>query len=423
MINQYSIENFKIHDSSEILELNGLTIFTGANNSGKTSMIQSIRALSKMRIYANKYIYMPLEQIEGLGSLKNTLNKAVDRKADIRYSFVMEPEYFFISMTFGSALSLNGNDGLLKEDTAVLKSLEMTVLSNDGRSRTFVWTLEPDWENPFASYHLTEKDNETEKETELGSVLLTGFTLMSTIDIIKPEGVRKEVLKCLAGLSSLGSGKIRYLGPYRHIDTMAGGGNASGMLEEDGANMCNILSVFQDKVIFDGHTTLKQSFEYWTRKMLDSSFFIRQEGKRINLYTVEQDLELEITQIGFGNTQILPIILEILLAKKGDIVIIENPEVHLHPRWKADLMELFYFAAEHGIKVVIETQSVEMILRGRLLVRKNPEYKDLTALYSFEKDGFTCTISRIEIEDTGRLDSWPKDFIDRVIFEDTWRLL
>ena len=64
-----------------------------------------------------------------------------------------------------------------------------------------------------------------------------------------------------------------------------------------------------------------------------------------------------------------------------------------------------------------------MILRGRLLVRKNPEYKDLTALYSFEKDGFTCTISRIEIEDTGRLDSWPKDFIDRVIFEDTWRLL
>ena len=157
--------------------------------------------------------------------------------------------------------------------------------------------------------------------------------------------------------------------------------------------------------------------------MLDSSFFIRQEGKRINLYTVEQDIELEITQIGFGNTQILPIILEILLAKKGDIVIIENPEVHLHPRWKADLMELFYFAAEHGIKVVIETQSVEMILRGRLLVRKNPEYKDLTALYSFEKDGFTCTISRIEIEDTGRLDSWPKDFIDRVIFEDTWRLL
>ena len=56
MINQYSIEKFKIHDSSEILELNGFTIFTGANNSGKTSMIQSIRALSKMCIYANKYI-------------------------------------------------------------------------------------------------------------------------------------------------------------------------------------------------------------------------------------------------------------------------------------------------------------------------------------------------------------------------------
>ena len=37
---------------------------------------------------------------------------------------------------------------------------------------------------------------------------------------------------------------------------MAGGRNASGMLEEDGANMCNILSVFQDKVIFDGHTTV-----------------------------------------------------------------------------------------------------------------------------------------------------------------------
>lgn len=139
MINQYSIGNFKIHGNSEIISLSGLTIFTGANNSGKTSMIQSIRALSRMKIYGNKYIHIPLDQIEGLGNLKNTLNKAVGRDSDICYSFMLEPEWgdAFVSMAFGSALSLGGEDELLTDDTAVLKMLELTVLPNEGRAETY----------------------------------------------------------------------------------------------------------------------------------------------------------------------------------------------------------------------------------------------------------------------------------------------
>lgn len=253
---------------------------------------------------------------------------------------------------------------------------------------------------------------------------MTGFTLMSSLDaaILKKE-IRDQLLKCLALLASLDEERIRYLGPYRNIGSMPGKENSRHTMKADGSDMCSLLAENYSRMSFDGCMTIGQAFDLWTEKIMNSSFHTRREGDYIKLYTTESEVELELGQIGFGNTQILPIILEIVMARKGDIVIIENPEVHLHPRWKADLMELFFYAAHMGVKVIIETQSVEMILRGRLLVKEHPEYKKLTSLYTFEKDGFTCTISKIEIEDTGRMEIWPEDFIDRVVFEDTWRLM
>ena len=150
---------------------------------------------------------------------------------------------------------------------------------------------------------------------------------------------------------------------------------------------------------------------------------IKLENDQYRILAVENGIEFGLGQIGFGNTQILPIIVQILTAQKGDLVIIENPEVHLHPRWKADLMKLFFHAAAYGVKVIIETQSMEMINRTRLIVKQQEGLRDKIALYFFEKRELSCEINRIDIKDTGELDVWPEDFLDRVTIDDSFGLL
>jgi predicted ATPase len=61
--------------------------------------------------------------------------------------------------------------------------------------------------------------------------------------------------------------------------------------------------------------------------------------------------------VGFGLTQLFPVLVELLSASPGDIVIVENPEVHLHPKAQQDIGELLALVASCDVQVIVETHS------------------------------------------------------------------
>src|SRR5438046_1441121 len=75
------------------------------------------------------------------------------------------------------------------------------------------------------------------------------------------------------------------------------------------------------------------------------------------------------TNVGFGITYALPIVVSILSARPGSLVIIENPEAHLHPRGQVRMGELLSLASTAGIQVLIETHSDHVLNGIRLAVR------------------------------------------------------
>lgn len=176
-------------------------------------------------------------------------------------------------------------------------------------------------------------------------------------------------------------------------------------------------------MIFDGKTKLIDAFNIWTKEILNSEFKVKIESNMPKIVAVDNDLELNLEQIGFGNTQAIPIIVTILTAKKGDLVLIENPEVHLHPKWKTNLVKLFYYAACRGINILIETQSMEIINRVRVYIKNDCKLNEITSLYFFNKIGLETNVQKIDIEKTGNLEIWPEDFLDKVTIEDSFKLL
>lgn len=118
------------------------------------------------------------------------------------------------------------------------------------------------------------------------------------------------------------------------------------------------------------------------------------------------------TNVGFGITYTLPVILAILSAKPGTLLILENPEAHLHPKGQARLGELIAFAAAAGIQILVETHS-DHILNGIRVATKDQKIKpDDIAIHYFAREEGHRTYYHIPIDADGNLGSWPDGFFD-----------
>ena len=118
--------------------------------------------------------------------------------------------------------------------------------------------------------------------------------------------------------------------------------------------------------------------------------------------------------VGFGVTYALPIIVALLGAKRGELVIIENPEAHLHPRAQSRLGRLSALAVSAGIQVLIETHSEHVLNGARLAVHDGIVNADDTSVMFFTRgpDAGEHSIQHITMNRRGQLDDWPHGFFD-----------
>lgn len=126
--------------------------------------------------------------------------------------------------------------------------------------------------------------------------------------------------------------------------------------------------------------------------------------------------EFRPVNVGFGFTYALPVITAILAAKKGDLIIIENPESHLHPRGQVILGKLFAKAAAAGIQIIIESHSDHLLNSFCVSVKKQIIKPEDVAIYYFERkenaEEHITEILRPVMQSNGRLDRNPKGFFD-----------
>ncbi len=120
------------------------------------------------------------------------------------------------------------------------------------------------------------------------------------------------------------------------------------------------------------------------------------------------------TNVGFGITYTLPVIVAVLSSPLGSLLLIENPEAHLHPKGQVQMASLLALAASSGIQVVVETHSDHVLNGIRLAVhdgKLRPEDVQLHFFQRREQDGQAMVISP-NVDRDGRIDQWPDGFFD-----------
>lgn len=118
------------------------------------------------------------------------------------------------------------------------------------------------------------------------------------------------------------------------------------------------------------------------------------------------------TNVGFGLTYALPIFVAALRAPSGSLLIVENPEAHLHPKGQALMGHFLARAAACGIQVIVETHSDHVLNGIRVAVKRGDIHqKDVQINFFAQHDGNT-SISMPVIDNDGHIDQWPEDFFD-----------
>jgi predicted ATPase len=118
--------------------------------------------------------------------------------------------------------------------------------------------------------------------------------------------------------------------------------------------------------------------------------------------------------VGFGLTQVLPIIVAALSATAGDILLIENPEVHLHPAGQALIGQFLADVARAEVQVIVETHSDHVLNGIRRSVRAGKLRPDQVAIHFFRpRSTDVDQVISPQLDSSGNIDTWPEGFFDQ----------
>ena len=118
--------------------------------------------------------------------------------------------------------------------------------------------------------------------------------------------------------------------------------------------------------------------------------------------------------VGFGLTQVFPIIVAALSSKEGDLLLIENPEVHLHPAGQALMGQFLAQVASAGVQIVVESHSDHILNGIRRAVKKQTLSAEDVSLHFFNpRGGGVAQVTSPTIAPDGNIDHWPEGFFDQ----------
>jgi hypothetical protein len=162
---------------------------------------------------------------------------------------------------------------------------------------------------------------------------------------------------------------------------------------------------------------LGAALEAWWAHIFGGEYGIRTEAAEDLGYVLSLDTpsaeNLRLTQVGTGLSQALPVIVLALCSKPGDLVVVESPEVQLHPAAQHRLMDLFIALARSGRQVILETHSDHVIHAIQLAVKNKRLSPDEVAMRFFTIEEGAARVEQVPVDEHGRMQKQPLGFVDQ----------
>ena len=372
-----SIKGFKSIRELQGFDFHPLTMLTGINSSGKTSLVQSLLLLKQTLESESKEVlrlngkYISTENEHDLVSGKSETDQ---------FEFVVELDEDELRLQEGYdeqgitylkyKVDFHVNGGVY------VHAIDMDMIRNGNKIGVALSAVKDIKESH--GYHISLKKLSVSRgnvPVDFSKPFIVSFSnffpqFASGVDgngepLTLPVPFVDEVMKLLTSYFS----HIYYVGPLR-IKPEPVISYATGNFKDVGINGLYTRFVLHNRRDEKVNTeeTLLQATRRWVCDELQLAESIETIKDGTNSYRVvlkNNGLEVDLCHMGLGVSQVLPIIVQGLLVPKGGMLIVDSPEVHMHPSVQAGLVDFFIELAKHGREVLVETHSDHIITRLR----------------------------------------------------------
>ena len=357
MLRRLDIKNFKCYAETSV-GFGGLTVLAGANGTGKSTIIQALLVVRQALIGGKPGIGDPAP-----------LNGRL-----VRVGTVLDIMPSFLAGRDANGISFH----LTTDDGDVVLGMERSDDGTDGPSA-----------------HISEFSSTTES---FGSV---GFAFLSA-DRIGPQ--------------------ISYPIPEERLEVNPYGNRGDGAV--------NVLDLFSGRplgnrglIAMSGESdddTLLGQLNFWMGAIRPGIRVSTRRHEDIGQVALTYSFwdgstwskEYSPVNVGFGFSHVLPVYVALLRAMPGDIVIMENPEAHLHPGGQTAMGRFLSCVASSGVQVVVETHSEHILDGMRLAVKSGVLPSDSIAVRFVTYDRCGAQIDSPKVMPSGRMSMWPDGFFD-----------
>lgn len=369
MIRNIHISNFKCFQEQRI-PLNRLTVLSGGNGVGKSSIIQTLLLLRQMN--------------ERSLTLAGVSNSAA--QGSLVRSVKLNDEY---RLSLGNSTTLTNAD--IETDIVTLG------LSEDG-THAINWTFEASATRPSTSIACINAPNEELCRAKAFSIFHSDFHYLVA------ERVGPRDLQPMADQPYISTG---FAGEYTAF--------AISQAEAEGKMVSESLRLDTDSGLF------RVALESWMGQLVPGTQVFTTSHPDLNRIQMSIGRRgatvraLPPANTGFGISYSLPVVVSGLLATPGSMLIVENPEAHLHPAAQTAIGIFLASVAAAGVQVLVETHS-ENVLNGVRLasLRKIIPNDDASFVFlSLSEDARQPIVHPITMDKAAELTSWPPGFFDQ----------
>ena len=398
MITELSAQNFKSWKDTGKLQIAPLTGFFGANSSGKTSILQTLLMLKQTMERPSNWNgvidFGDDNSLVNLGSFDDLIYQhRRDHPLQVSVSWKFSEKLRLPDVEEVNTLSFN-----LKVNNVENAASEMSFNYRAGEQRFGVHRGGP---NVYLASVPGEPDCYVESPFRCYGIYDAPLNIQ---EIFLPLQTCFENLFC----------NIEYLGPLREYPRRryAWEGKHSAGVGKRGEN--TVTALFSGRL--ERRSTEEQIPRWLERLDLIDSYRLNpvlntKKDYEFLVRKYRDGPEVRLTDVGFGVSQVLPVLILCYHVPEGSILILEQPEAHLHPKVQSELADLLIEVVKNRqLQIILESHSEHLLIRLMRRIAEEQISADDTAFYFCEMNEGVSEIEKLDVDDYGNITNWPQNF-------------
>ncbi|MBK8813216.1 MAG: AAA family ATPase [Acidobacteria bacterium] len=443
-----SIYNFKSIKELNSFQIKPLTIIAGVNNSGKSSLFQFLLLIKQTIGFASTAIPLSDKGEYSVARLQDLVFGRV-QEAEMGISFSIRVDEFSdpkVFADFGVSSSPNAEwaiDLRYKFEGEQPSITLFKIVLEDPKvkaNKPFLqiirtqtgYTAESNVEHFGKGLRAIPGEPHKLSNIRFESIFPLQYELAATADD-DDEITKSFNLSSFQEFFRSFFARLYYIGPLRarpkasyviekdHTSVGVNGEYSAQILQARASDVISFYKFLANTDKDEPYELVKNTLLYGVKYWMCDEFGIAKDvyaKKAADVYQIffvnELDLEITIDQVGFGVSQVLPLVIEGLRMPDNGVLMIEEPESHLHPKLQSKLFDFLYSLVKQGKTIMIETHSNHLVerMRRRVAESKSDLILERIGLSFVTSKSGKAEFELITLDRFGVTEFFPEDFIE-----------